>query len=293
MSSEPRESSIAPRTIYDFGSNNGDDLSYYLLKADRVIAVEANPLLASQIERRFAKEIAEKRLFVENCVVTDEDSSCNVPFYLHRYNPHLSQFPKPTQSNIANFQEVSLPSKSVSDLIATHGEAFYIKIDLEHYDEVILRHLFRQNVRPPFISVESHSVEVFCALVSLGKYNSFNIVDGRSVAEKYKRRVINSNVGRTTYSFPARSSGPFGDDVDGPWLTASQFFYLLAFERLGWKDIHASTEILPDPRAEPRFGTRAELERAVKTRVSNVIAHCISTCLAFARAITRSQPRAR
>jgi FkbM family methyltransferase len=259
------------KVIYDFGANNGDDLPYYLQKGDRVVAVEANPLLASEIEQRFAREIAERRLLVENCVVTDEDAAENVPFYLHKYNFQLSQFPRPTKSNIANFQEVLLPSKSVSNLVATHGDPFYIKIDLEHYDEVILRRLFQQNIRPPFISVESHSIEVFCTLVSLGKYNSFNIVDGNSVAERYKCRTINSNVGQTAYSFPHRSSGPFGDDIDGPWWTASQFFYLLAFERLGWKDIHATSVISPDPKALPRFGTRAELQRAVKKRVTTLV----------------------
>ena len=30
--------------IYDFGSNNGCNLAYYLKKADKVVAVEANPL---------------------------------------------------------------------------------------------------------------------------------------------------------------------------------------------------------------------------------------------------------
>jgi FkbM family methyltransferase len=267
MSVESNENMSPVRVIYDFGSNNGDDLPYYLLKGDRVIAVEANPLLANEIAQRFAKEIAEKRLFVENCVVTGEEGSANVRFYIHKYDAHLSQFPKPTESHVGNFREVLLPSRSVASLIGQHGDAFYIKIDLEHYDEVILRHLFRLNIRPPFISVESHSAEVFCTLVSLGKYDSFNIVDGKSVADKYKHRMINSKVGQAPYSFPARSSGPFGDDIDGPWWTASQFLYLLAFERLGWKDIHATTQIPPDRKARPRFGTRAELQRAVRNRL--------------------------
>jgi hypothetical protein len=31
------------KIIYDLGANNGDDIPYYLLKADTVVAVEANP----------------------------------------------------------------------------------------------------------------------------------------------------------------------------------------------------------------------------------------------------------
>jgi len=34
--------------IYDVGMNNGDDCEYYLTKGYRVVAVEANPALASE-----------------------------------------------------------------------------------------------------------------------------------------------------------------------------------------------------------------------------------------------------
>jgi len=36
------------RIIYDFGANTGNDIPYYLKKADVVVAVEANPRFASQ-----------------------------------------------------------------------------------------------------------------------------------------------------------------------------------------------------------------------------------------------------
>jgi predicted RNA methylase len=39
--------------IYDFGANVGSNLGYYLAKADRVVAVEANPALCRAIEERF------------------------------------------------------------------------------------------------------------------------------------------------------------------------------------------------------------------------------------------------
>jgi hypothetical protein len=57
-------------------------------------------------------------------------------------------------------------------------------------------------------------------------YKSFALVDGSSVAERY--------------SFKPHSAGPFGPDIDGPWYDADAFFYLLASEGLGWKDIHAA-----------------------------------------------------
>ena len=51
-----------PTVIYDFRANNGDDVDYCLLKADKVVAVEANPTLANLIRERFADAIATDRL---------------------------------------------------------------------------------------------------------------------------------------------------------------------------------------------------------------------------------------
>ena len=139
-------------------------------------------------------------------------------------------------------------------VIAQHGAPYYIKIDIEHYDEQILYALFDNDVRPPFLSAEAHNVRVFGLLASLGGYDSFNLVDGISVAEKYNQHPILTRSGRETYSFPDHSAGPFGEDIDGSWMTADNFFRRFALEGLGWRDIHVTTEIAPDPLAQVRLG---------------------------------------
>ena len=48
--------------IYDFGANNGDDLPYYLLSADKVVAVEANPELCSLMQKRFVRRLVKAYL---------------------------------------------------------------------------------------------------------------------------------------------------------------------------------------------------------------------------------------
>ena len=40
--------------IVDVGAHNGDDTAFYLHKGYRVIAIEANPVLAKSITVRFA-----------------------------------------------------------------------------------------------------------------------------------------------------------------------------------------------------------------------------------------------
>ena len=255
------------KVIYDLGSNNGDDIPYYLKKADVVIAVEANPVLCEQIKNRFKQEISEGKLFIENCVLTTDDSASEAYFYIHKHHHIFSQFPKP--DNTEQFEKVLLPSKSISRLLSKYGKPYYIKIDIEHFDAAILRALFEYNVRPPFISAESHSIEVLALLITLGTYNSFKLVDGRSVATKYKNHKIVVNEKMETYSFPYHSAGPFGDDISGEWMTADNFYRLLAFENLGWKDIHATSLYPPNPTFIARLAPycMAALKRKMKSYI--------------------------
>jgi len=252
------------KVIYDFGSNNGDDIPYYLLKSDIVIAVEANPLLCEQIRGRFHKEIIEGRLVVENCVLTVDTAIENVLFYLHKTQHFLSQFPRPDASVIHHFHQVSLPSKNVLEIIERYGEPYYIKIDIEHYDQVILRELFVNNIRPPYISSESHSIDIFCLLVVLGGYESFKVVDGDTVSVKYKDQKIFADNGLSVinYSFPHHSAGPFGNDIRGEWMTKDNFSKLLNFLGLGWKDIHASNidEANRSYAPSPRYQVKLQID---------------------------------
>jgi FkbM family methyltransferase len=239
------------KLTYDFGANNGDDIPYYLMKSDLVIAVEANPVLCRLIEDRFQCEIKSGRLVIENCVLTAEDESPEVAFYIHKHNHVLSQFPKPSPSSAEQYEKVWLPSKSATSIVMTYGSPHYVKIDIEHYDSQILRALFAKGIYPPFVSAESHSIEVFSLLVSMGRYNAFKLVDGSTVSQVYSERLILRGQDKVRYSFPFHSAGPFGNDVDGQWMSADNFFILLAFKGLGWKDIHATNQEAANPSAVP------------------------------------------
>jgi len=229
----------AKKVIYDFGANNGDNIEYYLKKCDILVAVEANPILCEIIESRFGDEISNGCLVVENCVLTDDSNSGDVFFYRHKTNHVLSQYPAPV--NIDKFEKIVLPSKSVIDIIRKYGDPYYIKIDIEHYDEKILESLFSHGIMPEFISAESHTINIFCLLVGLGNYRAFKLVDGPTVSKVYSKHTIVTIDNHTVvHSFPHHSAGPFGDDIQGEWLTSDRLFSKLSSEGLGWKDIHAS-----------------------------------------------------
>jgi FkbM family methyltransferase len=237
------------RIIYDFGANNGDDVPYYLKKAERVVAVEANPVLCQGIEERFAAEIAAGRLRVENCVVTGAGVAAEVYFYLHKRHHVLGQFPEPDASVKGDFERVLLPSKPVMEILREHGEPYYMKIDLEGSDEAILREIFRGGVRPPYLSAELQSIQVFALLAGMGEYRAFKLVDGETVARVYRDCAIEVEGRRERYSFPEHSAGPFGEDVAGEWLSADDLFEVLAAKKLGWKDLHATSLVEPVARA--------------------------------------------
>jgi FkbM family methyltransferase len=261
------------KAIYDFGSNNGDDIPYYLKKADIVVAVEANPRLCEKIEKRFDTEIKSDRLVLENCVLNTERNARESPFYIHKYKDILSQFPRPSHDNLDNFRQILLPSISPVEIIHKYGPPHYIKIDVEHYDQEVLRHLFENSIFPPFISAESHGPEIFCSLVACGKYNAFKLVDGSNVSTLYNNAEIITDSGIENYCFPSHSAGPFGDDVKGEWLAAEDLMRLLAIHGFGWKDIHA-TNFINAPKANLRL--RSLFNEAIIHKVKG-LAHSLLT----------------
>lgn len=235
------------KIIYDFGANNGNDIPYYLKKADLVVAVEANPSLCQKMEERFSTEIQAGKLCVEHGVLVCEGDDPEVYFYLHKRHHVLGQFPRPDASVIRDFDRVLLPSQSVMQILRKHGDPYYIKIDIEGYDEAILKELFRNQVRPSFISAESTSIQVFAMLVAMGEYTAFKLVEGATVAKTYRNHTISVNGKHEPYSFPPHSAGPFGEDVAGEWMNADDLFDLLAVKKMGWRDIHATNLFQPDP----------------------------------------------
>lgn len=239
----------ALHVIYDVGANNGDDIPYYLKKAHRVVAVEANPQLCEHLRQRFKDAVRDGRLIVEHCALTGEMTAAPVPFYVHLTDHVRSQLASPRAKSLGEYREVLVPSRSILSLIEEHGSPYYIKIDIEGQDVQVLRQLFSAGVKPPFISAESHSIDVLAALIALGGYDAFKIVVGSTVAQEFRNHSISTRSGVERYHFPPHSAGPFGDDIPGDWMPGDLFFKQLAIIGLGWKDIHATCIGTANPQA--------------------------------------------
>jgi FkbM family methyltransferase len=219
------------KIVYDFGANNGSNIPYYLLRFDKIVAVEANPELADYISKEYSRYIKEGRLFVENCVVSNKNDIIN--FYIHKHNHVLSQMIKPDK--IDDFDVINIVSVKPSEIIKKYGDPEYVKIDLEHSDAEILSEMFNSGIFPNYISAEAHDVRVFSLLTSYEMYRLYKVLDGKSISRTYNNFYIYGE----RYSFPFHSAGPMFEDIASPALNREQLFYFLAQEGLGWKDIHA------------------------------------------------------
>src|SRR5436190_17614910 len=121
--------------IFDVGAHNGDDTAYYLHEGFRVVAVEANPILANDISARFAEARADGRLTVLNVGI----AACagTLPFWVNDDESVWSSFDRALGGRHGSrCHAVSVPCAPLATLIAEYGLPHSVKIDIEGYDRV-------------------------------------------------------------------------------------------------------------------------------------------------------------
>jgi FkbM family methyltransferase len=212
------------KIIYDIGANDGANIEYYLTKANKVIAVEANPLLCSYMEKKFRNEIELGRLIVVNTVVSDTNGLSKI-FYVHRKKSELSSYIKPDIESLDNYETIHVDSISPTNLINRFGSPFFVKIDVEGSDEFVLYDLIKSDIFPKYLSVELHKYNVINIINKVGNIFKFQIIDFAN--NKYSQNI--------SYSY---SAGPFGTDLPNVWLGATSLNKSINQSGLGWKDLH-------------------------------------------------------
>ena len=223
--------------IYDVGMHNGDDTAYYLMKGAKVIAVEADPALCSSARERFASEIAQNSLKILNVAVSDQEGE--VDFFINENSTVQSSLHGRERPG---FKKIRVNAHRLSRLFKMHGMPSFVKIDVEHYDHIILRDLRTACCLPDHLSVEAHNFEVVRELLRCD-FGKFRLLRGNTIARRFANHKINTPDGAKTHSFPQHSSGPFGDDLNEPWISAEAIVtsWLVRGSLYGqsWYDIHA------------------------------------------------------
>lgn len=226
--------------IYDVGANHGLNLAYYLAKGFRVVAIEANPQLAEAMRQTYAAAIAAGDATILNVGVGRHRA--RLPFHVNHSNDVLSSFVAPPEAESRHWSTVEVAVQPLSELIREHGTPWFVKIDVEHFDHIVLEEMLLSDIRPFSISVEAHCVEVPCLLVAMG-YTRFQLVNCQQIGRGPPRTIRTLDGRDLPFHFQPHSAGPFGDDLPGGWLgteaALKQWLHRRATMGFGWFDLHA------------------------------------------------------
>jgi FkbM family methyltransferase len=209
--------------IFDVGAHKGEDTDFYLKLGYRVVAVEANPALSDELKQRFREAIADGRLMLVDKAIGETAGSTSF-FVNQKESVWGTTDPKWAARNRtlgADSEQITVDCVRFADLIGEYGCPHYLKIDVEGVDMLCVEALNTASCRPKFISLESTKtswsdlLKEFKTFESLG-YTKFKVVrEGR-----HKSGHFTARDGREfRYAFDIDASGPFGEDLDGPWLS--------------------------------------------------------------------------
>lgn len=236
--------------IFDFGSNLGQNLDYFLLKSDKVVAVEANPRLNVQVREKFQRQILDGKLYVEECLITSssliENAGRKQKFYVNKSDHLISSIHSPELKDMHNWYQLMIYSKTVDEIIcnyvAADDDLLYCKFDLEGFDKLAVQDMFMKSLLPKYISLELNDPKGLDLLVASKHYNFFKLSFGSDIGKKLKRANIDGCNGLQEFSFEAHSSGPAFDDLATSVFTLRGAKLVRKFKyRLGnWTDVHAT-----------------------------------------------------
>ena len=196
---------VANRThklIFDIGFHSGDDTLYFLERGYDVVAVDANPaMIIEGLARpalRLAARTGQLRAISSGIVRRVEVANQTLPFYIHRRVTEWSTFNIPADK--AAFDTVRVPLTTCGGLIRQFGTPFYMKVDIEGYDEACLASLEHGRM-PAYLSTEDPLQ--LDRLIRLG-YRTFKMV-----SQKLTRRG------------DRQFSGGLSETAPGQWGDAS------------------------------------------------------------------------
>jgi FkbM family methyltransferase len=248
-------SSIGEKLIFDIGFHNGDDSAYYLSHGHRVLAVEANPVMVEEGRRRFQNEIANGRLTLVNRGLWNESGS-KLTFYVNDTDSGWSSFVKGIGQRDGKFHEVQVDCITPAELFQKYGVPWYLKVDIEGSDKIVVGSLTKQNAPQYFSSELGHNSPALELLVRCG-YTAFKLINqvtftqslpifdnqlgiralrklsvkfpgfGKAIAglpDSIRPKYILWDTFRDKipYTFSRYSTGPYAEETEGKWQTADQ-----------------------------------------------------------------------
>jgi len=214
--------------IYDVGAHRGEDTDFYLRKGFRVVAVEADPVLAAGLREKFSSAIESRQLVVVEAAVADAPGE--IEFF---HNEQSSVWGTIHTDWAERNEKMGAPSSRVKvravrfeDLLQEFGVPYYLKVDIEGADMLCVSALGSLKDKPRFVSVESTKtswaslLKEFDILESLG-YRRFQVINQARIEEQSEPNPPREGA-YADHNPRFGSSGLFGNDLPGRWLTKAQ-----------------------------------------------------------------------
>jgi FkbM family methyltransferase len=172
--------------IMDIGLNVGQDSGFYLSQGYQVVAVEANPILATQVSQQFHSAVESGKLKIVNVGIGKVESVAD--FWVCEQKTEFSSFhPQIAGRDSYSYHSTKVPVVRFASILKRFGIPLFLKIDIEGNDFLCLQGLSPQKL-PKYISVESEcpltetdsavedGLSTLEKLRSLG-YRSFKLID--------------------------------------------------------------------------------------------------------------------
>ncbi len=232
--------------IYDVGFHRGEDTDFYLKKGYQVIAFEANPILVELGRKRFEMQIRSGQLQIVAGAIAPPSSTGKVSFYVNERSAWGTIDTDWVNRNTGlgtESRKVEVDEVNIEEIFTKFGIPFYLKIDIEGADGLVLDALQYFPEKPMFVSVEVNSVNLTDLNMDLERifnlgYKQFQLVPQKNIQGSVIQTKNLQGVG-FDYIFPPHASGRFGDELSGFWMDRDAVTSVLK-PPFGWQDLHAT-----------------------------------------------------
>jgi FkbM family methyltransferase len=213
--------------IFDIGMHRGEDTNFYLRKGFRVVAIEANPELVNACQVSFEKALKNGQLHIVEGAIADPSAGDTITFFKNQNSVWGTIDPTWAERNLkagSGSEQIDVRRVDIKDVFDKFGTPYFVKIDIEGADNIVLQSLATLSQKPQYISIEAEKTgfdgakQQIQLLQDLG-YRWFQVVQQDPIAgSNLKTRTRNGD--SLDHTFEAEASGPFGDDLTGRWLPA-------------------------------------------------------------------------